>query len=333
MASAIPPHFDHADRASSSAAVLRRRAWQQASVNGNQATFNPSSPFDFLLQSSSAPRVAEQRRARQLLFRGFSALQNETNAPALNNPEVAELRKLLSTETEIFVPDEVQKEIYGNDTGTAMVPRLFKKLLVDIRFSFIVRPVTIADAQRFIEWAYRHKVHYTIRGAGTWPFGGCVPLEGAKILDLSYLDFVEVQPAEQMITVGPGVLFPSLRKILKDYGLALRQDITNPSSGTLCGWIVTGGLGIGAYKYGPVKNSVEALLVITPRGELKTLQEDEEEFDLFFGSEGQLGIVVGARVRVKERETASKPFTLVLPTREAVQEFVQLVARANSRSK
>ncbi|MGH7492723.1 MAG: FAD-binding protein, partial [bacterium] len=327
MASAIPPHLDHADRAGSMTNVLRRRAWQQTNTNGNQTS--SGSPFDFLLQSSNAPRVAEQRRARQLLFRGFSALQNETSAPALNESEVIELRKLLSAESEIFVPDEVQREIYGNDTGTAMVPRLFKKLLVDVRFSFIVRPVTIADAQRFVEWAYRHKVHYTIRGAGTWPFGGCVPLEGAKILDLSYLDFIEVQAAEQMITVGPGVLFPTLRKILSEYSLALRQDITNPNSGRLCGWIVTGGLGLGAYKYGPVQNSVDALLVITSHGELKALQKGEEEFELFFGSEGQLGIVVGARVHVKERETASKPFTLVLPTREAAQEFIRLVAHAN----
>jgi glutamate synthase domain-containing protein 2/FAD/FMN-containing dehydrogenase/glutamate synthase domain-containing protein 3/ferredoxin len=329
MASAIPPHFDYTGRAGSSAAVPRRRAWQHTGANGNQTASRSSSPFDFLLQSSNAPRVAEQRRARQLLFHGFSALQNEANAPSSNDPEIIELRKLLSAETEIFVPDEVQKEIYGNDTGTAMVPRLLKRLLVDIKFSFIVRPVTIEDARRFVEWAYQHKVHYTIRGAGTWPFGGCIPVEGAKILDLSYLDFVEVETATQMITVGPGVLFPTLRKMLKEHGLALRQDITNPNSGTLCGWIVTGGLGIGAYKYGPVKNSVAALLIITPRGELKALHKDDEEFDLFFGSEGQLGIVVGALVRVKKDETASKPFGLVLPTREAAQDFIQLVAHAN----
>ncbi len=325
------PHLDYADRAGSSTSLLRRRAWQQTGANGDQPAASSGSPFDFLLQSSSAERVAEQRRARQLLFRGFSALPNGAAAPALNEAAVTELRQRLSKETEIFVPDEVQKEIYGNDTGTAMVPRLFKKLLVDIKFSFIVRPVSVADARQFVEWAYQHKVHYTIRGAGTWPFGGCIPLEGAKILDLSYLDFVQVDAAAHMITVGAGALFPTLRKTLKDHGLALRQDITNPNSGTLCGWIVTGGLGIGAYKYGAVKNSVEALLVITPRGELKALHKDEEEFDLFFGSEGQLGMVVGARVQVKEYETASKPFALVLPTREAAREFIQLVGQASLR--
>ncbi len=328
MASATSPHMDHAERTGSSTPTLRRRPWQQTAANGNQTPSPFSSPFDFLLQSTSAPRVAEQRRARQLLFRGFSTLQNGTSQ-VTHDFAVAKLRKLLSEETEIFVPDEVQKEIYGNDTGTAMVPRLFKKLLVDIKFSFIVRPVTIEDARRFVQWAYQHKVHYTIRGAGTWPFGGCIPLEGAKILDLSYLDFIDVDAAAYMITVGPGALFPTLRKALKEYGLALRQDITNPNSGTLCGWIVTGGLGIGAYKYGGVKNSVAALLIIMPHGELKVLNKDEEEFDLFFGSEGQLGLVVGARVRVKEYETASKPFALVLPTREAVQEFIQLVGNAN----
>lgn len=328
MASATSPHSDHAERAGAAGNLLRRRSWQSTAANGNPAS--TSSPFDFLLQSSNARRVAEQRRARQLLFRGFSGLQNGA-LPAMNDTAFAELRKLLSAETEIFVPDEVQREIYGNDTGTAMLPRFFKKLLVDIRFSFIVRPVTIEDARRFVQWAYQHKVHYTIRGAGTWPFGGCIPLEGAKILDLSHLDFIAIDAAAHLITVGPGALFPAVRKALREHGLALRQDITNPNSGTLCGWIVTGGLGIGAYKYGPVKNSVAALLIITPRGELKVLNREDEEFDLFFGSEGQIGIVAGACVRVKEFETASKPFALVLPTREAVQEFIHLVVKAELR--
>ena len=299
MASATSPHMDYADRSGSSGIRLTRRAWRETGATPKTAGAAIDAPFDFLLHSSNASRVAEQRRARQLLFRGFSALPHGEPPPNLNDSALKELRGRLSDETEIFVPDQVQKEIYGNDTGTAMVPRLFKKLLVDIKFSYVVRPVTVEDARRFVEWAYKNKVHYAIRGAGTWPFGGCIPVEGAKILDLSYLDFVEVDPATQRLTVGPGALFPTLRKTLQEHGLALRQDITNPNSGTLCGWIVTGGLGIGAYKYGPVQNSVEALLVITPHGELKTLRRGEEEFELFFGSEGQLGIVVGARVHVR----------------------------------
>src|SRR5512145_2650329 len=75
MASAIPPHFDYTGRAGSSTSVPRRRAWQHTDANGNQTASRSSSPFDFLLQSSNAPRVAEQRRGRQLLFHGFSALQ------------------------------------------------------------------------------------------------------------------------------------------------------------------------------------------------------------------------------------------------------------------
>ena len=96
----------------------------------------------------------------------------------------------------------------------------------------------------------------------------------------------------------------------------------------MCGWIVTGGLGLGAYKYGAVQNSVEALLIITPRGEFKTLKKEDDEFDLFFGSEGQLGVVVGAKVRVKRVETTGKPFALLLKTREDVQSFIQFVNEA-----
>ena len=157
--------------------------------------------FDFLLNSSNHKRVAQQRRANKLLFEGFQGLSKSSSFD--NNPKISELRELLSNECEIFVPNEVQKEIYGNDTGTAIMPRLFKRLLVKIKFSFIVRPVTLEDARKFMVWAYENKIHYTIRGAGTWPFGGSIPLEGAHILDLSYLDFVQVDKKEQSIVVGP----------------------------------------------------------------------------------------------------------------------------------
>ena len=190
------------------------------------------SEYESLLNSSNRDRVAFQNRAHELLFQGFDTLSAGRHATAEADPKIVQLRQQLDDATEIFVPNEVQKEIYGNDTGTALVPRLFRRLLVEVRFSFVVRPVTIEDARRFMEWAYQNRIHYTIRGAGTWPLGGCLPLEGARILDLSYLDFVDIDEAAQIITVGPGVVFSTLRKLLKERGLALRQDITNPNSGT-----------------------------------------------------------------------------------------------------
>ncbi|RMD96389.1 MAG: FAD-binding oxidoreductase, partial [Calditrichaeota bacterium] len=166
---------------------------------------------------------------------------------------------------------------------------------------------------------------YTLRGAGTWPFGGAIPLNREVILDLSYLDFFRLDADRAELTVGPGVIFAKVRKALREKGFALRQEITNPHSGTICGWIATGGLGLGAYKYGPVRNSVQALLLLLPDGEWKTIYPGDALFDQVMGSEGQVGIIAGAILRVKPLTFVSKPYAFSFSEIAAVQQFLQKI--------
>ncbi len=245
---------------------------------------NPPSlrQFDFLFKQTAQKKVQAQWNALELLFEKFK-----------NSPEGAreleadtlyqKLRMELSPVTVIFPLSAVQKEIFYNDSGTAFIPAVIKKLLLKIKARFVVRPGSLEDLQKFVKFCHRGKIHYVLRGAGTWPFGGAVPVNQEIILDLSYLDFYELQSKERRLIVAPGVLFADMRKYLKERGFGLRQDITNPHSGTICGWVATGGLGLGIYKYGHVKESVEALLLLTPEGGWRVLTPEQEEFHLILG--------------------------------------------------
>ncbi|MCP4367896.1 MAG: FAD-dependent oxidoreductase, partial [Deltaproteobacteria bacterium] len=210
-----------------------------------------------------------------------------------------------------------------NDTGTHIIPGIIKKLFAKIGAAFVVRTGNINDVVAFVKWAKKNNETYTIRGAGTWPFGGAVPLNDDIILDLSYLGFHKLFCETDSLAFGAGFLFPDARDYLQEQGYTLKQEITNPNSGTLAGWIVTGGLGLGSYKYGPVRDSVQMLLVVNPQGELKTLKPGEDDFDLFFGSEGQAGVVVGGALSVRKESFVTKPYAFSFETTPNVTDYLQ----------
>ncbi|MCP5052436.1 MAG: FAD-binding oxidoreductase, partial [bacterium] len=202
----------------------------------------------------------------------------------------------------------VQKIIYSADTGTHIVPDIFKKRLLNINLCAVVRPGTIKDACLFVKWAHKNETRYTIRGAATWPFGGAVPLNGEIVLDLSCLDFKQLDTENEIFVFGAGVIFPDARDYLKQQDFLLLQEITNPYSGTITGWIATGGYGLGSYKYGHIKESVRLLMVIKPDGELKNLTPEDESFQHYFGSEGQLGVIAAAAVSVRKDSFFTRPY-------------------------
>ena len=207
---------------------------------------NTKENYDFLLKQTAIKKITEQGKARNLLLQGF---QRHAKNVAINYSHIEKLIGNISDASEIVLPDEVQKEIYFADTGTHIIPSLFKKLLTNISLAFIFRPGSIDDLQNFVKWAFQHKASYAIRGAGTWPFGGAVPLHNDILLDLSYLDFVKLNPEAKTLTFSAGLIFPNARKYLLQHGFALTQEISNAGSCTICGWLATGGLGIGIYKY------------------------------------------------------------------------------------
>jgi glutamate synthase domain-containing protein 2/FAD/FMN-containing dehydrogenase/ferredoxin/glutamate synthase domain-containing protein 1 len=272
----------------------------------------------FTLSQNAHHKVKEQQRARELLLEGSGPDVSKQK----HTSRLLQLSDILSEATEIILPDDTQLKIFSADTGTHMLPEMFKKALLNIKVSFIVRPGTVEDTRRFMEWANQNDVRYTIRGAATWPFGGCVPLNGDVILDLSHLDFMQLDKENELLTVGAGVIFPQARKYLKNEGFSLRQGITNPHSGTLTGWIATGGYGLGSYKYGHIKDSVLLLQVIEPDGQFKTIGPGDDAFDLYFFSEGQLGVIASATIKVRKDTYFTRPYAFSFTEFNEVRSFI-----------
>ncbi len=283
---------------------------------------------DFFLNQNITSRINSQRKARALLFEDHSVASGKASR---FRKYMEALAAELSEGAEIFLPNAVQKMVYENDTGTHIIPGFVKDLLLNVRLSFVLRPGCVEDVQAFVRYAAQNKLSYTVRGAGTWPFGGCVPLDDDIVLDLSGLDFKRLDEDNDTLLFGAGLLFPKARDFLKQAGYTLCQEITNPHSGTIAGWIVTGGLGLGSYKYGPVRDSVEMLLVVKPDGQLLTLLPRDGEFDALFNSEGQLGIVVGGALKVRRESFVSKPYAFSFERSEDVASYIERLRQRRIR--
>lgn len=280
--------------------------------------------FDFLEKENAEKRVRSQQKSIDLLMEKYRT-EHDPDELRTRDKLYIELKNVLSESSVLFPLNTAQKEVYHADSGTAFIPAGLKKILLNINERFVVRPGSITDLQKFVRFAYEKRIKYTIRGAGTWPFGGSIPLNQDIILDLSNLDFFKLDTLKHQLTVGPGVIFANMRTHLRDHGFGLLQDITNTNSGTICGWVVTGGLGIGAYKYGHVKNSVQAIFLIFPNGDSKIVTPDDELFDDIFGSEGQLGIVAGVVLKAKPLSYISKPYAFSFKEAESVNKFIDLL--------
>ena len=150
-------------------------------------------------------------------------------------------------------------------------------------------------------------VPVTARGAGTGLSGGANAIDGGVIIALDRLNQIRlIDPLERLAVVQAGVINDELRTAAAQYGLWYPPDPASSPWSTIGGNIATNAGGVCCVKYGVTKDYVLALEVVTGTGELVRLGRVTAKgvagYDLvglLVGSEGTLGIVTEATVRLK----------------------------------
>ena len=173
--------------------------------------------------------------------------------------------------------------------------------------SVILRPETPEQIQEILRFANKEKVPVIPRGAGTGESGSAVPIDGGIVLDLKKMNRIKQIRIEDMLCkVEPGVVNDELNRKLKDFGFFFPPT---PGSGKVCtigGMIANNASGMRAIKYGATRDSVLGLRVVLPQGELVSLGTETivhasgyQLERLMVGSEGTLGVIVEATIRLK----------------------------------
>jgi len=174
-----------------------------------------------------------------------------------------------------------------------------------------VRARSTADVQAAMRIASEHGIPVVPRGAGTGLAGGAVGTAGALVVDVAAMDRVlEIHAADEIAIVQPGVVTDDLAAVLAPHGLWWPPDPASRAISTVGGNIATNAGGLLCAKYGVTRESVLALAVVLADGTLvrtghRTVKgvTGYDLTALLIGSEGTLGIVVEATLKLRRRST------------------------------
>jgi FAD/FMN-containing dehydrogenase len=177
------------------------------------------------------------------------------------------------------------------------------------------------------------------QGGNTGLVGGGVPRGGEVVVSLGRLDTLEpVDPLAAQVTAGAGVTLEALQGHARSAGLAFAVDYGARSAATVGGMVSTNAGGMHVVRYGTMRAQVVGLEAVLADGSvvrrLTGLIKDNAGYDLpslLVGSEGTLGVVTRARLRLVPRlpERATALFA-VDDTAAALELFAELRRRVAS---
>ena len=193
----------------------------------------------------------------------------------------------------------------------------------------VVLARTAEDVQRAVTFCAKNRVPFVARGAGTNLSGGCVALRGGVVISLARLDrILELDPEKGVAVVEPGVVNLNLQKALEPLGFFYAPDPASFKVSTIGGNIAENAGGPRCLKYGTTTNHVLAVEAVMPDGRLQRFSvEDEgpEVLSLLVGSEGTLGIVVKAWVRILPQPKEIRTLLAGFPSIDAAVETVSAI--------
>jgi glycolate oxidase subunit GlcD len=183
------------------------------------------------------------------------------------------------------------------------------------RADAVVLPATTDEVARTLAWCYEHDVPLIPRGGGTGFAGGAVPLDGGIVLALERLARVRsFEPLLWRISVEAGVTTAAVRRLARENGLVFPPDPGAAEQSQIGGNIATNAGGPHAFKYGTTGAWVTGLEAVLPPGEVVSvggpIRKDVAGYDLkslLIGSEGTLGIVTAAWLRLLPAPEAALP--------------------------
>ncbi|MGM5629606.1 FAD-linked oxidase C-terminal domain-containing protein [Apibacter raozihei] len=185
--------------------------------------------------------------------------------------------------------------------------------------SVVLKPASSQEISKIVQYCNHHNLSIVPRSAGTGQMGGALPINKAVILSLERLNnIISIDTLNFQATVEAGVINLDLQKALEPYGLFYGPDPSSWGSSFIGGNIATNAGGLKAVKYGVTSASVLNLEVVLPNGEIiwtgaNTLKNSTgyNLTQLFIGSEGTLGIVTKAVVKILSKPKTD--ITLLIP--------------------
>ncbi|MDR2980854.1 MAG: FAD-binding protein [Puniceicoccales bacterium] len=199
------------------------------------------------------------------------------------------------------------------------------------RYSFmpdaVVLPRHEDDVAEVLRLANEYRVPVTVRGAGSGSAGAAAPLHGGWVLHLAHWNSIEIDSAASMAYVQPGAITGEVDVAAAKHGLFYPPDPSSVKYCTIGGNIATNAGGLRAAKYGVCRDYVYGLEGFLPTGEFVRWGGPVRKYvsgynmkDLWIGSEGTLGVITKAILKLIPRPTVRHTFLLAFDSDETALE-------------
>jgi FAD/FMN-containing dehydrogenase len=175
----------------------------------------------------------------------------------------------------------------------------------------VAQPDTTADVAAIMRWCAANKVPVVPQGGNTGLAGGCIPDQSGTALVLSLARMTSIRnidPTNNTITLDAGCILQNVQEIADSHNRLFPLSLAAEGSCTIGGNLSTNAGGTGVLRYGNTRDLCLGLEVVTANGEiwdgLKSLRKDNTGYDLrdlYIGSEGSLGIITGAVMKLFPR--------------------------------
>ena len=196
-------------------------------------------------------------------------------------------------------------------TGKARWVASFDSSKVSFLPEAVVTPRREADVGAVLTLANRHRVPVTVRGRGTSLTGSAAPVRGGWVLDLRELSQVRLDRDAGLVEAGAGATTAAVQRTADKAGWLYPPDPSSKEYCTIGGNIACNAGGMHGGKWGVTRDFVVALRGFLPTGEYVEWGTATRKFsagynlrDLWIGSEGTLGVVTGAVLKLVPRPAA-----------------------------
>ncbi|MEW9123942.1 MAG: FAD-binding oxidoreductase [Thermotaleaceae bacterium] len=204
-------------------------------------------------------------------------------------------------------------------------------------------PEVLVEAENALEvssimrYAYEKNICVTPRGQGTGLVGASVAIHGGIMLNMSKMNkILELDEENLTLTVEPGVLLMEISKYVEEHDLFYPPD-PGEKSATIGGNINTNAGGMRAVKYGVTRDYIRGLEVVLPTGEIievggKVVKNSSGYSlkDLIVGSEGTLGIVTKAVLKLLPLPKKAISLLIPFPNLEMAIETVPKIIKSKA---
>jgi glycolate oxidase len=200
----------------------------------------------------------------------------------------------------------------------------------------VVFAESTADVSAVLTFAQARKIPVTTRGAGVGYVGGCVPVEGGIALSVMRMNrILGMHPEDGVAIVQPGVITRDLQVAARAYGWEYPPDPASLKECSIGGNIATNAGGPRCLKYGVTRNYVLGLEVVLANGRVLRTggrpHKNKTGFDLcglFTGSEGMLGVITEATLRLIPKPACRAMLAAVFPEFAMAAAAVQAILNA-----